>query len=248
MSAVIVIPARFGSVRFPGKVLARQTGKYLIQHVWEQARQAKCASRVILAVEDPRTVDAAKEFGAEAVLTDPNLPSGTDRVAAVARMLDGNELIINVQGDEPEIDPRCIDQLAELMAEGSAAMGTLGTPFMNFDEPKNPNAVKVVCDKTGSALYFSRSLIPFPRDGVETLPKDFQYFLHLGIYAYHRDFLLTFTQLPPAPLEQIEKLEQLRALWHGYRICVGITDYRSRGVDTPEEYAAFVERYAKKTK
>ncbi len=247
-AAVVIIPARYASSRFPGKILARETGKYLIEHVHDQVSRATRVRRVIVAADDPRTVEAVRSFGGEVVLTDPELPSGTDRVAAVARDLDEGELIVNVQGDEPEISPSSIDQLVELLADGEAPMATLAAPFGPQDDPTNPNMVKVVCDRLGNAMYFSRSLIPFPRDGVAGLPAGFSYLLHLGIYGYRRDFLLAFTQLPVAPVEAIEKLEQLRALWHGHRIQVGVTEHRSGGVDTPEQYRRFVERYTRSGK
>lgn len=246
-SAVVVIPARYGSTRFPGKVLAKATGKYLVQHVYERVCRARWAGRVIIAAEDARTVTAAGEFGADVVSTDPDLPSGTDRVAAVAESLGDADVIINVQGDEPEIDPSCVDQLAELMAGCDSPMGTLATPF-GEDDPADPNAVKVVCDREGYALYFSRSLVPYPRDGRQALPTGFVWLRHVGIYAYRRAFLLKLSQLAPSPLEQVEKLEQLRALWHGHRIKVGITSHRSVGVDTREDYERFVRRHAQTRK
>lgn len=242
MSAVVlVIPARYASSRFPGKILAKKTGKYLIQHVYEQASQAKLPTRVIIAADDPRTVEAAASFGAEVVMTDPALACGTDRVAAVVAEMPEAQIVINVQGDEPQIHPECIDQLAELLTHSNASMATLATRFADEDDPADPNLVKVVCDRNGQALYFSRSLIPFPRDGKRDLPEGFHFLLHLGIYAYRRDFLLKLTQLDRSPIERIEMLEQLRVLWHGYAIKVGITNHRSRGIDTPEEYQLFVE-------
>jgi len=244
-AAVVVIPARYASTRFPGKILARRTGKFLIEHVWEQARRARCARRVIIAADDPRTVEAARGFGAEVVMTDPGLPSGTDRVAAVVRQLPEAEFVINVQGDEPEMHPECIDQLAGLLAESAAPMATLATPFGPDDDPTNPNCVKVVLDAAGYATYFSRSLIPYPRDGRDHLPEAFRYLWHLGMYGYRREFLLRLTELPVAPTEAIEKLEQLRVLWHGERIRVGVTEHRASGVDTPEQYERFVARCAK---
>jgi len=215
----------------------------LIQHVYEQASRADCADRVIIAADDPRTVDAARSFAAEVVMTDPSLASGTDRVAAVAEKLGESDLIINVQGDEPEIHPQCIDQLAELLTGSDAPMATLATYFGPDDDPRDTNMNKVVCDKAGYAIYFSRNLIPYPRDGLDNLPRGFKFLLHLGIYAYRREFLLKLTRLDPSPIEQIERLEQLRVLWYGYKIKVGVTDHRCSGVDTPQEYKAFVDRY-----
>jgi len=241
--AVVIIPARYASTRFPGKVLARETGKYLIQHVYERAYRAKSASRVIIAADDPRTVKASESFGAEVAMTDPALSTGTDRVAAVAKTLAGSELIINVQADEPELESEHIDQLADLLDRTDAPMATLATPFSPEADPEDPHCVKVVCDRAGYAMYFSRSLIPYAREGRPNLPADWRYLLHLGIYGYRRAFLLELTRLPPAPIEQIEKLEQLRVLWHGRKIKVGLTDHCSRGIDTPHEYKLFVQRH-----
>jgi 3-deoxy-manno-octulosonate cytidylyltransferase (CMP-KDO synthetase) len=246
-SAVAVIPARFASSRFPGKILARETGKFLIQHVYEQACKATSVVKVIIAADDERTVAAAKSFGAYVVMTDPNLPSGTDRVAAAVRELDV-DLVVNVQGDEPLMNPNAIDQLVELMGDGITPMATLATPFQSREEINNPNCVKVIADKDGLAIYFSRSVIPYPREGFDSVPADFPHLLHLGIYAYRKDFLLKLTTLPPAPLEQIEKLEQLRVLWNGYNIKVGVTPYRTTGIDTPEQYKQFVEEYSRMKK
>ncbi len=242
-NVIVVIPARYASVRFPGKVLANRSGKYLIQHVYEQAEKARSVAKVIVAAEDPRTIDAIESFGGNVAMTDSELPNGTCRCAAVAEGLSADDIIVNVQGDEPEIDPGCIDQVAELLLESDAAMATLGTPFGADDDPADPNCVKVIFNKFNDAIYFSRALIPFPRDGIKSLPGDFSYLLHLGIYAYRRDFLLEYASLPASPLEEIEKLEQLRAIWHGHRIKVGVTSHRSIGVDTPEEYKAFVDRH-----
>ncbi len=235
----MVIPARYASSRFPGKILANETGKFLIQHVYEQACKAKLASEVIIAADDERTLAAAKSFGARAVMTDPDLPSGTDRVAAVVKNMDIS-LVVNVQGDEPRMHPESIDQLIELMADGLTPMATLATPMKSREEVENPNCVKVIVDKEGYAIYFSRSVIPFLRDGFPSQQSDLPHLLHLGIYAYRKDFLLTLTSLPTAPLENFEKLEQLRVLWNGYKIKVGITPYRTQGIDTPEQYRVFV--------
>lgn len=243
-NAAVVIPARLASSRFPEKILARETGKYLIQHVYEQARRARRVREVLIAADDPRTVEAARSFGAAAVLTDPALPSGTDRVAAAVqdRPFD---IIVNVQGDEPRMHPESIDQLIELMEAEDVPMATLATPFRSYEETANPNYVKVVLNKAHFALYFSRSIVPFPRDGFGSLPPGFEHLLHLGIYAYRKDFLLTLTGLAPSPLERIEMLEQLRALWYGYNIKVGVTSCRTSGIDTPEQYRVFVEEYRK---
>ncbi|MFA5865575.1 MAG: 3-deoxy-manno-octulosonate cytidylyltransferase [Phycisphaerae bacterium] len=241
-NAIVVIPARYASSRFPGKILARATGKFLIEHVYEQAKKARLVRDVIIAADDARTMKAAETFGAKTIMTDPDLPSGTDRVAAAIKDMDV-DIVINVQGDEPTMHPDAIDQLVELMIDRTTPMATLATPFKSNKEIANPNYVKVLLNKNHFAMYFSRSIIPYPRDGFASLPAGFTHLLHLGIYAYQKDFLLQLTNLPPAPIEQIEKLEQLRVLWNGYNIKVGITPYRTNGIDTPEQYQEFVTQY-----
>lgn len=244
MHAAAIIPARYSSTRLPGKPLLRETGKYLIQHVYEQASKASRVSRVVVATDDRRIFDAVRSFGGEAVMTREDHPSGTDRVAEAARSIDA-EIIVNVQGDEPEMEPGHIDRLVALMEEhGDAPIGTLACPFAADGDPRDPNKVKVVLDGRGRALYFSRSLIPYPRDagGVPGRPAD--WLLHLGLYAYRREFLFALASLPPTPLEQAEKLEQLRVLEHGHAMVVAVVDKAARGVDTAEDYAAFVKRHA----
>lgn len=242
MHAAAVIPARYASTRLPGKPLLRETGKYLIQHVYEQVRRAPSIERVLVATDDTRILDAVRSFGGEAVMTREDHPSGTDRVAEAARSLDAT-IIVNVQGDEPEIEPAHIDRVVSLMDEhDEAPIGTMACPFAAGADPRDPNKVKVVLDARGRALYFSRSLVPFPRDtgGVPRRPGD--WLLHLGLYAYRRDFLFALASLPPTPMEQAEKLEQLRVLEHGHAIAVAVVDRAARGVDTAEDYAEFVER------
>ncbi|MEI9896938.1 MAG: 3-deoxy-manno-octulosonate cytidylyltransferase [Chthoniobacter sp.] len=233
--AVAIIPARWASTRFPGKPLALLAGKPLVQHVWEKCLRAKKLSRVIIATDDMRIAEAAFEFGAEVAVTSPRHPTGSDRLAEVAARLRGVARIINVQGDEPMIDPRLIDRLvAEMEKNPRAEMVTAATPFVDSRAAGDPNNVKVVTDRLGNALYFSRSLIPFDRDGAgATAPLH-----HLGIYGYRRQFLLNFVKWKPTPLEQAEKLEQLRALEMGARIRVVLTKHRSLGVDTPGDLAA----------
>jgi len=237
---VVCIPARYASTRFPAKVLAKDTGKYLIQHTWEQACKAKLPVRVVIAADDEKIVRAAKEFGAECVLTSPRHNSGTDRIAeAVGRS--AADIVINVQGDEPRIDPNHIDLLARMMLDNlEAPMATLAAPFAAREQIADPNVVKVVVGTGGKALYFSRSVIPYDRDraGVGDVGS---YLRHLGIYAYRRDFLLTITSLPQTPLEKLEKLEQLRVIENGYTILVGKVEHTCEGIDTPEQYAAFVK-------
>jgi len=239
---VVCIPARYASTRFPAKVLAKDTGKYLIQHTWEQACKAKLPVRVVIAADDEKIVRAAKEFGAECVLTSTKHNSGTDRIAEAVGRSDA-DIVINVQGDEPWIDPGHIDLLARMMLDNpQAEMATLAAPFAAHEQIADPNVVKVVVGTGGKAIYFSRSVIPYDRDraGVGDAGS---YLRHLGIYAYRRDFLLTITSLPQTPLEKLEKLEQLRALENGYTILVGKVEHTCEGIDTPEQYAAFAERW-----
>lgn len=244
MNIVVCIPAHLGSTRFPAKVLAKDTGKYLVQHVWEKARQAKVPQKVIIATDNQMVVDAAKSFGAEAVLTSPNLQSGTDRVAAAVKNFDV-DIVINLQGDEPEIEPSSIDVLAKLMLENkNCEMGTLAAPFQTKEQITDPAIVKVVVTSHGQALYFSRSVIPYNRTDAGIGPVS-NYLRHLGIYAYKKDFLLKITKLPPSMLEKSESLEQLRVLENGYKILVGIVERASSGIDTADQYADFVKRYKK---
>jgi len=242
MNVAIIIPARYASKRLPGKVLLRQTGKYLVQHVYEQACQAQHARDVIVATDDPRVVAAVETFGGRVELTCRNHPSGTDRVAEVARRLDA-DIVINLQGDEPLVEPKTLDMLAELLAaDSTAAVATLAVPIRTSHMWQDPNCVKVVCSSQGRALYFSRSPIPHVRDSRPDFSAEPKCFLqHLGIYAYRRDFLLQLAALPPHPLEQLEKLEQLRVLALGYPICVGIVHHAAIGVDTYEDYQRFVQ-------
>ncbi|MDD4888470.1 MAG: 3-deoxy-manno-octulosonate cytidylyltransferase [Phycisphaerae bacterium] len=249
-NAVAIIPARYGSTRFPAKPLARDTGKFLIQHVYEQVVKARRISSVIVATDDRRILDAVTGFGGRAVMTRADHPSGTDRLAEVAAGLT-DELIVNVQGDEPEIDPGDLDVLVSLIAgtPGDCPMATLACPYPAGESPANPNLVKVIVDNAGRAIYFSRAAIPFVRDAganplSPTLPPGGGgvYLLHRGLYAYRRDFLLKFAKLAPGRLEQLEKLEQLRALEHGYDIAVAVVGSGPAGIDTPEQYAQFVER------
>lgn len=243
MRVAVVIPARFASSRLPGKPLLRDTGKYLIQHVYERACRARCASDVLVATDDRRIFDAVREFGGRPVMTRADHPSGTDRVAEVARGLNA-DVLVNVQGDEPLVDPADIDLLADLMRDPGADMATLAVPIADADAYLSPNVVKVVCDDRGRALYFSRSPIPMVRDGAPDFAAQPARFLqHLGIYAYRREFLLQLAATPPHPLEQSEKLEQLRVLGTGGTIGVGVVGEAHRGVDTPADYAEFVRAY-----
>jgi 3-deoxy-manno-octulosonate cytidylyltransferase (CMP-KDO synthetase) len=244
MSAVIVIPARHASTRLPGKPLLRATGKYLIQHVYERACLSRLASRIIVATDDARILSAVQSFGGSVVLTRADHPTGTDRVAEVARALDA-DVVVNLQGDEPLIDPASLDLVIGLMqANPGAGMATLAAPLTSLDHYHSPHCVKVVCDAHGRALYFSRSPIPLVRDGLPDLDaRPSRFLLHVGLYAYRKEFLLTLAGLPPHPLEQLEKLEQLRALAHGCEMPVGVVERPSLGVDTHEDYERFVALY-----
>lgn len=239
MQAVVIIPARYGSSRFPAKVLADQTGRPLVQHVVDRARQARLARKVIVATDDQRVIDALRPYETRCVITSPAHQSGTDRIAEVAAGL-SDEIIINVQGDEPEIDPACIDGLIELMRRRQSQMGTVITPFGPGKDPSDPNIVKAVVAEDGRALYFSRAAVPFHRPpNDESAPP---YYHHLGIYGYRREVLLSFASWKPTSLELTEKLEQLRALEHGVRIDCLRVDAAPPGIDTPQQYAAFVQR------
>ena len=226
MKAIGVIPARYGSTRFPGKPLANILGKPMIQHVWERASRAKTLEKVIIATDDERILKKAKEFGAEAVLTSLSLSSGTERVAEAAKDLEV-DIVANIQGDEPLIEPQAIDEaIKSLINNPKIPMATLAYRMIKKKEIKDPNVVKVVFDKGNLALYFSRSPIPYFK---------VQSYKHLGLYVYRKNFLLKLAQMKPTPLEKIEGLEQLRVLENGYRIKVVETEYDSVGVDTPED-------------
>jgi 3-deoxy-manno-octulosonate cytidylyltransferase (CMP-KDO synthetase) len=244
MPALAVIPARFASTRFPGKPLADATGKPLIRHVVERVRLTRSIGRIIVATDDRRILDAVRSFGCEAVMTGEH-PNGTSRIAEVVASLgdhvEPGQIIVNVQGDEPDIEPTVIDELvAGLAADPDAPMATLASPFADDEDPANPNIVKLVMATVRGrcrAMYFSRSPIPFSRDG-----QGVQRWKHPGLYAYRRDFLLHYVTLPPTPCELAESLEQLRALEHGHAIAVVKTVVRHHGIDTPQQYEEFVKR------
>jgi len=228
---VCIIPARYASKRLPGKPLLEIGGKPMIQQVVEQVRKAGRPDQIIVATDDRRIFDAVQSFGATAVMTAATHPTGTDRLAEVAAGLPEAELIINVQGDEPLIPPQAIDALADsFIDQPQLQMATLITR-LDETEFDNPAAVKVVATLDNHALYFSRSLLPFPRN----VGPQSRWFKHIGVYAYRREFLLRFATLAPTPLEMTESLEQLRALEYGYRIRLIETPYRSIGVDTSED-------------
>lgn len=241
----IVIPARLASTRLPEKLLLRETGKTVLQHTYESARGAARPSSIVVAVDSERLHKEVQSFGGLAVLTDPDLPSGTDRVAAVARQCSQTDIFINVQGDEPEISGAAIDLVAQLLEDHPEAdVATLAAPIRQRERLDDPACVKVVRDHRGRALYFSRSPIPHARSWDDALLNcDPPAFLqHIGIYGYRRKFLLELAALPESPLEQLEKLEQLRFLQAGCEIIVGLVDQPTRGIDTWNDYRAFVRR------
>ena len=243
MKTAVIIPARMGSMRFPGKVLADLGGKPVIQHVWENAMRSK-ADSVTVAADDPRVEQAVKAFGGNVVMTKPSHPSGSDRVWEAAQSNDA-ELIVNVQGDEPFLPHEVIDDLIDAMHGPDApAMGTVVLPCSRADIAANPNLPKVVLTSDDYALYFSRSMIPYLREGGE----ETEVYRHWGIYAYRRETLAKFVSLPEGRLERCEKLEQLRALENGIRIKVIKTSFDSIGIDTPDDLVRAQEFLARRAK
>lgn len=232
-----VIPARFASQRLPGKPLVDLFGKPLVQRVYEQAKKATLLDRVIVATDDDRIMQAVQAFGGEAVMTPANVMSGSDRVAAVAKTIDG-EIFVNIQGDEPLIAPEMIDQGVRLLLEdASVLVGTLAKKIETAEEITNPNVVKVVMKRNGYALYFSRSPIPYQQDGGEYQRwiESGIYYKHIGLYIFRKSFLEKYAVMKESPLERVEKLEQLRIIENGYRIKVGETVFDSIPVDTKED-------------
>ncbi|GMW00201.1 MAG: 3-deoxy-manno-octulosonate cytidylyltransferase [Candidatus Hydrogenedentota bacterium] len=230
-----VIPARFASTRFPGKVMAPIGGKPLVWHTFQRALKATLVSDVVVATDDERVAGPLRDLHVPVVLTRPDHPSGTDRISEVANGTTA-DLIVNVQGDEPLIDPHTIDAAVEVMLDDeSLSMSTARRLLIDNDDILNPNVVKVVCDSHGKALYFSRSPIPHIRDSADRECCPPCYWQHIGLYVYRRSFLLEFAKWQPTTLEKLEKLEQLRVLEHGHAIGVIETSYKSIGVDTPED-------------
>ena len=241
MKIIAVIPARYESTRLPGKVLAKNTGKFLIQHTYEQVQKAKLINDIIIAGDDERIAAACETFGGKYVSTRADHQSGTDRIAEAVEAIDA-DIIVNVQADEPEIAPANIDLLAQLMIDcPNADMATLVAKFDNTADIANPNIVKVVTGKDNYAKYFSRSPIPYDRTagGIGNIDD---YLRHLGIYAYRKNFLRQITKLPQTKLEKLEKLEQLRVLEYGFSILTGLVARSADGIDTAEQYAEFVKR------
>ena len=247
MKIAVVIPARYGSSRLAGKVLANETGKYLVQHTYERALCAKSVEQVLIATDDERVLEACEIFGAACVMTSVEHKSGTDRIAEAVGGMDV-DIIVNLQADEPDIDPAYIDRVADLLiANPDAQMATLLAPFENPGDIANPNIVKCITDSAGRAIYFSRSVIPYDRQAGGVGAVDC-YRRHLGIYAYRKDFLMSYTAMEPSFLEQAEKLEQLRAIENGYTILTATVAKAWDGVDTEEQYQAFVKRIRQNAK
>ena len=247
LKTAIIIPARLGSTRLPRKMLLAETGKTLIEHTYEAATRCKQAERVIVATDDQEIITVVQGFGGEAVLTKKEHLSGTDRVAEAAAPLTDFDLIVNLQGDEPEIDPKCVDDVIELLASNQDVhVGTVACPIRERTMLNDPACVKVVMDHAGRALYFSRSCIPHARnwhpDLLQTEPAIF--WQHLGIYVYRREFLLRFSALPKSRLEGVEMLEQLRVLQAGAEILVATANCTGKGIDTLDDYRAFVSRHS----
>ena len=240
--ALGIIPARWGSTRFPGKPLRLIAGKPLLRHVWERCRRARKLDSVIIATDDMRIAHAAFAWGAEVALTSPHHQSGTDRIAEVARKTKQFASIINIQGDEPLVDPALIDKLVEtLRFDRGIDIVTAAHPFTNVAEASSPHQVKVIVDLRGNALYFSRYAIPFPRN--RSVPV--RYLRHQGIYGFRRQTLLQFVKWKPTPLERAESLEQLRALENGVKVHVLVTKHGSPGVDTPRDAVAMEQKLAR---
>lgn len=246
MSTQIVIPARLASTRLPEKLLLRAGGKSVLQHTYEAASRAACATGVTVAVDDPRLAQEVDAFGGQAMMTNPRHPSGTDRIAEVAALLPAADILINVQGDEPEIDPAAIDLVAGLLQKHpEAAMATVATPIRHASRLSDPGCVKVVIGRDGRALYFSRAAVPHVRDGITPAVLAAEpplFWHHVGLYAYRREFLQWFAAEPPGQLEQVEKLEQLRALQAGQPIVVGRVESAAAGIDTLADFEAFRSR------
>jgi 3-deoxy-manno-octulosonate cytidylyltransferase (CMP-KDO synthetase) len=240
-----VIPARLASTRLPEKLLLRKTGCSVLEHTYRAASKASLPEGITVAVDHQRLHDEVVRFGGVAEMTNPNAQCGTERVAEVAARTPAVDFWINVQGDEPEIEPSAIDQVYSLLlANPTASVATLATPIRDRKRLDDPNCVKVVCDLRGQALYFSRSPIPYPRNWDDSmLQQEPPLFMqHIGIYGYRRDFLAKLSQLSESPLEQTEKLEQLRFLQAGHVLVVGQLEHAPRGIDTQEDYDAFVSR------
>ncbi len=247
MPVQIVIPARLASTRLPEKLLLSVGGKSILQYTYEAARRSRIAVGVIAAVDDPRLAHEVASFGGQARLTSPDCQSGTDRIAELAAEMPEVDIFVNVQGDEPEIDPAAIDLVAQtLIDHPEADMATVARPIRDADDLNNPNCVKVVIGGNHRAIYFSRAAVPFPREGLTPAVLQREppvYWHHIGLYAYRRDFLVWFAAQPPAPLEEVEKLEQLRAIDADRTIVVARVESAATGIDTLQDFQAFAERH-----
>ncbi len=240
-TVTVVVPARYGSSRFPGKPLVRLLGKPMIQHVYEQAKACAAVERVVVATDDQRIQAAVEEFGGTAILTTEPFRTGTDRVAGVARQYPG-EYFVDLQGDEIILHPDLLTDLIEPFIASGDGMGTLKRRIESSDDLHNPGAVKVVTDARGYALYFSRAPVPVVRDDAQHRAVPGVHFIHLGLYIYTRDALMHLSSLPTGLLEDVEKLEQLRALEHGIRIRVWETKHQSLRIDRPEDVSAATDQ------
>ena len=245
MKTVGLIPARLQSTRLPRKLLLDETGKPLIQYAWDVANACNELNEVIVATDSDEIADTVHRFGGRVEMTGDH-PSGSDRIAEVVhRCCPHADIVVNLQGDEPEVEPETIAQMVRTLRNSSCEMATIATPFSDADAVRDPSCVKVVLNDRSEAIYFSRQVIPYPRDcSVEEILSETpgQYLLHLGMYAYRRTFLLQLTEMPPGHLESVEKLEQLRALQAGARIIVSIAANATIGIDTHKDYQAFVDR------
>ncbi len=240
MHVVAIIPARFGSTRFPGKALADATGKTLVEHVYQRARSASSIQHAFVATDDDRIEQAVLAFGGQCIRTRPDHPNGTSRIVEAIAMIDPEaNVVVNVQGDEPEIESSLIDEaVAVLRSHEECDVATLASPIESVVEADDPNIVKVALDQRGRAMLFTRAKVPHARSGDPRRLK------HIGLYVYRRSFLEKYDSLGPTPLEQAEQLEQLRILEHGFTIAVGVTQRSTpAGIDTPEQYEAFVHRW-----
>ncbi|MCY3773790.1 MAG: 3-deoxy-manno-octulosonate cytidylyltransferase [Gemmatimonadetes bacterium] len=240
-----LIPARYASTRFPGKALATLLGKPMIQHTFERARRARRLTDLYVVTDDERIADVVRRFGGEPIMTSRDHPSGTDRLAEAVRDLD-SDVVVNIQGDEPLITPEAIDTVVQaLLDDPDVPMSTLAHRITRPEDLLNPHMGKVVFDRQGRALYFSRSPLPWPGENIDgNCLRRTRYYNTVGLYGYRRAFLLAFAALEPTPLECAERLEQLRALEHGYRIMVKETDYAPLGVDVPEDLEKAQRRLA----
>ncbi|MEM8667637.1 MAG: 3-deoxy-manno-octulosonate cytidylyltransferase [Planctomycetota bacterium] len=247
MRTLLVIPARLASTRLPEKLLRTAGGKSILQHTYESAQRANAVDEIVIAVDDERLAEAADSFGARWVMTSVDCPSGTDRIAEVAEAFTDADIFVNVQGDEPEIDPAIVDSVTQLLKDHPEAdIATAGVPIQEMDRLDDPGCVKIVmASEESRAVYFSRAAVPFCRDGLDeqSLKSDPPMFWHhLGLYSYRRDFLLWFARQPPSPLEQMEKLEQLRAVEAGKTVLVARAASATLGIDTEDDLQSFIHR------